>query len=60
MALVKVIPVEETVPNVPAFVTDNEPSCRFPEPVALEKVMPVDETVLTLRLVPVALVKVNP
>lgn len=53
------MPVEDTVPNVPAFVTDKDPTWRFPEPVALVKVIPVEETAVKEIEVPVALVKVN-
>ena len=48
-----------------AFVKTSVPTCRFPEPVAFVKVIPVEETVVArrvviVRLVPVALVKVRP
>ena len=40
VALVNVMPVDETVPKMPAFVTESEAACRLPELVALVNVNP--------------------
>ena len=45
VALVKVMPVEETVLKVPVFVTESEPTEKLPDPVALVKVKLLDEAV---------------
>ena len=45
VAFVKVMPVDDTVPKAPAFVTAREPILRLPDPVAFVKVIPVLLTV---------------
>ena len=51
VALVKEMPVEETVPPR---------RCNTPDPVALVNVRPVEETEVTMSVVPVALVNLKP
>jgi len=45
VAFTKVIPVEDTVPNVPALVMERDPAWMLPEAVALVRVIFVEETV---------------
>ncbi len=40
VAFVNVIPVDETVPKIPAFVTDKLPIPKLPDPVAFVNVVP--------------------